>query len=823
MKNKRFLYLSMVLVAGVCAFVITRVVITDIIVLKTGAYITADKAWVIGETVFYEAAGEISTIETQTVEAVLDFPPQSLSNLKHRFNLLTAAASETDQPFYNLVLRPILIGIIVALGILFAYIGQWLFRLKSSRVDNRKAGKNGRARINLPPAPRCVPELVGLADVEAFFMTLYRRQIGADLNAPARITSEPDKNNASARIYKIAVKHDGEWRSRRMTIGPIGEGSHSKSQCFYVIFDTHMVIKIPPVPIVDFADYIQRIRHEAMLVKKLAPRVCIIPNLSVILDRIHHSADIGAMPESTTEEKNIRFLEKNPEYQSVLKIGGAFAFFMDLSQHLFLSYVLRDINDLGGVLKEIIMSDAAMSPHSYEFETKYGAENGQICLDLQALYERFELNLNARLQESNGQLKPSAEQKRQWFYSHLAGESFSSQFLPATLSHRFEADLSRLLQEVAPPTSQTVQSYCRLINDYAEQVAFKRNRNRFSAMVTNLLDLLVWLGHKHIALRDLKPDNLLVAGKTGIYPLFLLSPSNYSIGLIDLETAVDYQPAENQPLSQPQLGGTPAFTTPSNFVNNTRLAAIYGDLSWILQLQDWYAMVGIIYETVVGKCLFAKTRSQIPGVIQSLQQAHENQADLSEAYLRTNAVFWQAAKAEFSSKVAKNDARFDKLSVRVPKALKPKFAKYISDQLKETQQAVHSRLQSQTIVQQSKTRQMLESASWQEIGRISEKYRKPDAKASGLLSMLLEDLATLKKRSGELSALAHRLDSAVFALHLRDLMELLFGIVVGDMNPKGLRPRSSVEKEAETAPVCQDLAVETGNLGYTLTLEFPEL
>lgn len=821
MKNKRILYLTMILAAVACAFVITRVVVTEIIVLKTGSYITTWKTWVIGETVFYDEAGEIRTIETQTVEEVLDFPPESLSNLKRRFKLLATAASETDQPFYNSVLRPILLGAILALGVLSACVGRWLFRLKSSKASNRKAGKKAATPADLPPA-RCVPELFGLADVEAFFLTLYRRQIGADLGAPARITSVPDKNNAPARIYKLAVKHNDEWKSRRMTIGPIGEGSHSKSQCFYVIFDTHMVVKIPPIPIEDFSDYIHRIRHEAMLVKKLAPRVCIIPNLSVILGRIHHFTGFGAMLGSPTEENYIRFLEKNPEYQSVLKIGGSFAFFMDLSQHFFLSYVLGDLNDIDGVLQEIVMSDAAMRPHSYDFETKYGAENGQICQDLHALYNRFESNLNAHLLKSNDPMKPSPEQKREWFYHHLAGESFSSPFLSTTLSNRFEAVLSLLLQEVAPPTAETVQSYRRLIRDHAQQLAFNRNRHRLSGMVTNLLDLLVWLGKKHIALRDLKPDNLLVAGKTGNYPLFLLSANNYSIGLIDLETAVDYEPAGNRPLSQPQLGGTPAFSTPSNFISNTRLAAMYKDLSWILQLQDWYAMVGIIYETIAGKCLFAKTRNQIPGVIHALQQAHADQADLSEAYLRANAIFWQAAKAEFASKVTENDGRFDKLSVRVPKDLKPKFADYISGQLEKMDQAVHRRLQDQTAVQESKTRQALKSASWQEIGRIRKTYRKPDTKTSQQLTVLLDDLATLKQRSEKLSTLANRLDNGMFTLCIRELLELLFGIVAGDMDPQGLRPRQSVEKETQPAPACPGEAVETGNLGYTLTLEFPE-
>ena len=43
-----------------------------------------------------------------------------------------------------------------------------------------------------------------------------------------------------------------DWAKRRMTIGPLGEESGSKSKCYYVIYDIHMVVKIPVRPIARF-------------------------------------------------------------------------------------------------------------------------------------------------------------------------------------------------------------------------------------------------------------------------------------------------------------------------------------------------------------------------------------------------------------------------------------------------------------------------------------------------------------------------------------------------------------------------------------------
>ena len=67
----------------------------------------------------------------------------------------------------------------------------------------------------------------------------------------------------------------------------------------------------------------------------------------------------------------------------------------------------------------------------------------------------------------------------------------------------------------------------------------------------NMLDLLAWLKIKKVAIRDLKPDNLLVAGDPARFPEFLESASQYSIGLIDVETAVSYETAGEQEIDQP--------------------------------------------------------------------------------------------------------------------------------------------------------------------------------------------------------------------------------------------------------------------------------
>ena len=62
------------------------------------------------------------------------------------------------------------------------------------------------------------------------------------------------KTTGPNHIYELRVKHMEDWAKRRMTIGPLGEESGSKSKCYFVIYDVHLVLKTPARPIDDFEE-----------------------------------------------------------------------------------------------------------------------------------------------------------------------------------------------------------------------------------------------------------------------------------------------------------------------------------------------------------------------------------------------------------------------------------------------------------------------------------------------------------------------------------------------------------------------------------------
>lgn len=525
------------------------------------------------------------------------------------------------------------------------------------------------------------PKLVGLSEVETFFLNLYRKQLGEKRDEKGLVTWTQDKRHRSGRIYKLDVKHKGQWQSRHMTIRPIGDISHSKSQCFYVIFDTHIVVKIPPSIIKDFPDYLLRIQYEKTLVEKLSPCVCVIPNISVILSRIQTLSGTGAIPAKNQEEKYIRFLNAAPEHQESLKIGGAFAFFMDLSKHLFLSGVLADLQNAEGEIKRLVSTDVSTMFQGYDFIEQYGPENAQACLDLQDMYSRFESGLVKTIKPEE-QLKISEKQKREWFIAYLTGDAITGPTSPE-LSDAILAEIKRLLKEIATSSGETVKRYQQIVKDQAAQLVFQQNLTQIEELASSLLELLVYIYSKNISLRDLKPDNLLIAGKNDNYPLFLLSAEDYSIGLIDLETAIDYESPDNPSPGQPRLGGTPAYATPSHFVSNPVLKHIYNNLPRIFHLQDWHAMIGIIYEAVTGHRLFFRTGGKIPLIILSLKTAMENKTDLKQIYWELNKAFWQSAKVELIEKVSQNRSLLSKVKIRVPEPIKEQIVSFLISQSRE--------------------------------------------------------------------------------------------------------------------------------------------
>ena len=413
-----------------------------------------------------------------------------------------------------------------------------------------------------------------------------------------------------------------------MSIGLLGSGGGSRSRCFYVIYDSHLVIKIPPEPVTEFEVYNRQMAAEARIVARLAPRLCIVPRVSVILKNMaplsHEITD-----EEQLEAEYIRLLEKKPAYQEYLKLGDSFVFFMDLAKYFFLSTTLEEIHRHSERLLDEILSHPELLWDHNSFVGRYGEEAGAVCHELQEAYQQSE-NEWRRHVAAGGISSEEVPHYifKQWFLHHLAGEWIDAD--PSEMDVQLVDQANAIIGKTLKAYPEQVRRYRGGLEAYIRSVGFSRHRRQLENLATNTLDLLAWITEKDLALRDLKPENLFVAGNPKDYPVFLNERSAFSIGLIDVETAVVMKSGGDDRIPQPQLAGTPLYALPTHLLSNAILGVIYGDVRTTLQLQDWHATTAIIFKLITGKNLFIDTAHVFPEIVSEIKIMDPTGIDLED-------------------------------------------------------------------------------------------------------------------------------------------------------------------------------------------------
>jgi serine/threonine protein kinase len=630
-----------------------------------------------------------------------------------------------------------------------------------------------------PPAEkrRAEPHLAQRADVEAFFLELYRAQAGAAREAEAQLAVVAEEERQWQ--YRLRLFHQGQWRERRMTIGSLGDGSGSKSQCFYVIFDTHLVVKIPPKPISDLSDYLRRLDNEARIAGRVHGRPCVVPNLTAILSRLKRFDDASEVDGPHLEARYRQWLEADPSRQRFLKIGRAFAFFMDLSRHQFLGEVLRQSVRKPGRLAAVAEEDAALLDDCSAFEQKYGGEAASVCLDLRNLYGVFDARARQTLSEVAPTEVMTEIEKRRWLLKRAAGVAgpMEERIRPAAAQA-----LAAIADAVFSQRRQSVDAYRRLARNEAQLRTLRQAKAPMAALSANMLDLLDWLGRHRVAMRDLKPDNLLVAGDPAQYPYFLSDSGRFVIGLIDVETAVIFPSTPGATCPQPQLGGTPAYATPSHFVPNALLQEVYGEPARILQLQDWYATVGIIFEIVAGTRLFDRTGRLLTQWIREVRGRSTGAAVTRVDYEDFNSRFWQLARSEFRARVVAADPWLKAVSVPMPEGLQGELRAQLERRGVLMRRRIDAMTAAGDFVGDSRQCQALARHTADSLERLLAGCQEEAApRGDRLATLLRQQLVPLRKAQERIEAATKALASPGARISVRTLLAILFEAVAGDM------------------------------------------
>ena len=306
-------------------------------------------------------------------------------------------------------------------------------------------------------------------------------------------------------------------------------------------------------------------------------------------------------------------------------------------------------------------------------------------------------------------------------------------------------------------------------------------------MIINLLDLLYWLGEKKVAMRDLKPDNLLVAGNPSKFPQFLESSNMYSIGLIDVETAVSYDISENNAIRQPPLGGTPSYATPSHQLRNDTIQNIYNDLPLILHLQDWYATLGMIYQAVTGERLFEKTARNLLNLKKTIRERSRKNGNPQAVLENVSNSFWKMALAEFGMKTQKSEKKLRFISLIVGQESKEMLLGIITTTHQSVLKSVNNLILSQTTFTGDKIQKSLSVAPPLKIQQFKIKFEEGKGKQlppeeKDLVLIFLDDLAFLRRQSEQLVLTTRLLNKSVPIVSSLDLLKTMFTAILVHMH-----------------------------------------
>jgi len=499
------------------------------------------------------------------------------------------------------------------------------------------------------------------------------------------------------------------------------------------------------------------------------------------LSKVHRIGGAASRTPEQAETDYIDLLEGTPALQRGLQIEGTFVFFMDLSRDYFLGHVMAGIGKQD--VRERLSEDAGMTADCDGFESRYGTDNVWICFDLQKLYTRFVKGIRQMQRSFGPEDAPGDAQLREWFHDRLCEPSAPIRWG----SGSFRQAASELLGSILKDQPELVTTYRKLALEKARDVSFKRNQHVRNSLVSNLLDLLQWLGERRVAIRDLKPDNLFVSGDPSRYPLFLSSAQDFSVGLIDLETAIICPTSPETPYPQPQLGGTPTYATPSHFIPNKLLGEWFPDLGQIFFMQDWYALIGIVFTVVTGERLFQRTAELFGGIIYSLKQSKTQNKPVDQIYWSCNDRFWLMARDEFNKKTARNAPFLTTVIAEAPEPILEQLRSFLVEAISTQSSRVDDAVTNQSLIRNEEARRKFRGCSSRAVMQAIEKSHRGKSPQSERFIAFCQELAAMKLRQERLQHLNETFLSQLPRYPVKDLLEAMFERVAtvmgGDMEP----------------------------------------
>ena len=615
--------------------------------------------------------------------------------------------------------------------------------------------------------------MASIESVVKYFLSLFRLQLEFSEKRTAKSSYRLVGRDATGeQVYELRASCKGEWNSRRMSIRQLGESVASKSTCYKVIYDDLLVVKIPPRSFPDFDTYLKYIQTEKTIARQLAPAiVCLYPSISGVLKKIPQVNPTGRQL-LETENDYTRLLTKRPDLQHYLKIGGRFAFFMDLSRYAFLNQILTGIHENTLRTSEAILKHRDAFFYLDAFETIYGPGHDDTFFAINQLFRHYQNRLDRVVAHTEGLLTIPDYLREEWFFDWMAGR------LPDIAANGYSEpvaeNIQHALSSITEADQAAIQNYKALVTDYVKQKIFYSNQGKMAALIANTLKLLTRLKEHAVAVRDLKPDNIFVAKNFDGADHLMGDPDSYDLGLIDLETAISVDSSRPGGLQQPLMAGTPSFMTPSQLFGNVILEELFGaHTPRVLYMQDWYAAVGIIFNIVTGKHLFQRTAKLVPEIIRLKQKSSKPSADI---FKQVSWNFWNTASMEMAESIRIHQDRLDVLRVELPSPARELLSAEAIQENAFLKEALHQKIEGQNFFPNSREALTYATVDVIRKNRLKQEQRMQSGKCEPIrqnrIIAFLKTLETLKIQAAQNQALISANSGA--RPTAAELMDILF-------------------------------------------------
>ena len=312
---------------------------------------------------------------------------------------------------------------------------------------------------------------------------------------------------------------------------------------------------------------------------------------------------------------------------------------------------------------------------------------------------------------------------------------------------------------------------------------FIKSRQQIHNIASNLLSLLCQLKEKQIALRDLKPDNLFLDADPDNYPVFLNDVSSFSIGVIDVETAVSLTPpARWNRCSTFNRGHTfvchaTALAEKQNHQHLLRESVRSAAPSGLVRHHRHYFQGGYRGKPFSPRC------PDISGAFKKFLNPAPTEAPPDEATVKKmSKTFWSAASMDIKKQLTTFSGVLNQLTVLVPEAMVPSIRTELERESACLHRAINNHISLSPLMKSPKNKDFLINAAmadifkqidrWQNVDLLPEQHRQ----LAPQMVSFLNNLNRLKRGEKEKQDAVESVASAPYEITAYALLEAMFQI-----------------------------------------------